>query len=903
MTTTTDRVAGLSDGMAVKAPCRVATIATLASLSGLLTIDGVTLAANDRVLVKDQSDARQNGIYNAATGNWSRAKDFDGNRDVLHGTRVYAFAGSSQNAAEYVVTTADPIVIGTSNIVFQARTVGTTVVETPDVIEDLEGTDPDYVIARGYNGKGRGGGWLVYDPSSSKTVDNGKTFAAPSGIGRFTRLETRGFLTTDEFGIKNDMSAGQAARFQTFLNTCWAEKCAAVISANTSDQGIDCEDATIFLNATGARVGSGVNGIRMYGQHQRYSRLSRCMLSVGQVFGHGGAADTSGKSIFGGWYHEGAIHFWSVEGAWHIHDLRVLPVTGLTPSYATDPDLGGAIIDWNYALIAYSCNHPQIKRVRIEANPNVKGVFLDGNSNLQWDGGGVNGCLAGIAAGELGLPFSQAGRTLRLVNLHFESVIRECIAVEYVDVVEVSGDFREESTNNGSYPLMRFGNSAVSGSGPSSVTIEPSHVNGTSGLGTGIDFQRVSVATVKDGVRVSNWVTGIKIGSLATQVNVADGVKFVGNTTDVDRDTAATRQTPVPAMVKPGTLSTGASVTWDATKRRTMYLPLTSSGRTMNNPTGVVEGETYELTITKTNSGDSITSWGSMFRFTGAVPDFASMAVTEHAQLTLRCRVVNGATYLYVDYDIKTVDPWDPSDLGSALKAWWNADDHGGANMTDDGGGLISAWVDRTGSMSLTAATTARPTYGATAFLGSKKGLTFDGVANCLAGSSLGTLPTGSTAGEMWGLVVNTGLVASCLAAYGSGAGSATRRLGLSGTQLLRVSDVTVNLDGPAATAPSAFGGAWNGTSMTGRANGADFAGNPATIASLNTAATRMRIGATATTSASAFFAGTLRHLLVTTTLATADQQKLDAWLLWDCGQQALLPTSHPYYYAPPAAP
>jgi phage-related tail fiber protein len=51
-------------GAAYKA-CRVASTANITTLSGLLTIDGIVLVANDRVLVKDQA-SQNNGIYIAS---------------------------------------------------------------------------------------------------------------------------------------------------------------------------------------------------------------------------------------------------------------------------------------------------------------------------------------------------------------------------------------------------------------------------------------------------------------------------------------------------------------------------------------------------------------------------------------------------------------------------------------------------------------------------------------------------------------------------------------------------------------------------------------------------------------------------------------------------------------------
>ena len=63
-------------GISWKQPCAVGTLTNI-TLSGLQTIDGYTTLAGDRVLVKNQSTAANNGIYLAASGAWTRALDAD----------------------------------------------------------------------------------------------------------------------------------------------------------------------------------------------------------------------------------------------------------------------------------------------------------------------------------------------------------------------------------------------------------------------------------------------------------------------------------------------------------------------------------------------------------------------------------------------------------------------------------------------------------------------------------------------------------------------------------------------------------------------------------------------------------------------------------------------------------
>lgn len=112
-----DRTDGLSSATAIKGPVRVTTTTNIA-LAGLQTVDGVSLATGDRVLVKDQATANENGIYVVDTGPWRRAKDFSGNRDVRKGTQILVTGGALYASSGWYVSSADPVVIGTTAIQF-----------------------------------------------------------------------------------------------------------------------------------------------------------------------------------------------------------------------------------------------------------------------------------------------------------------------------------------------------------------------------------------------------------------------------------------------------------------------------------------------------------------------------------------------------------------------------------------------------------------------------------------------------------------------------------------------------------------------------------------------------------------------------------------------------------------
>lgn len=112
-------------GLAWKDEVRVATTANIANLSGGApsTIDGVSLSANDRILVKNQSSAAQNGIYivqtvgSGSNGTWVRSSDAD-TAAKIRGAAVFVSDGSTNGGYRYVLNTTGTITLGTTPLTF-----------------------------------------------------------------------------------------------------------------------------------------------------------------------------------------------------------------------------------------------------------------------------------------------------------------------------------------------------------------------------------------------------------------------------------------------------------------------------------------------------------------------------------------------------------------------------------------------------------------------------------------------------------------------------------------------------------------------------------------------------------------------------------------------------------------
>jgi hypothetical protein len=138
-------VDSVSQGLIVKDSVRVASTANLTATysngtSGVgatltnsgsqaaLSIDNVSLAYQDRVLVKNQTTQLQNGIYHiastshigSASTNWvlTRTSDADEDSEVTSGLFVFVTSGDTNSATGWVLSSSTAIDVGTTSIAF-----------------------------------------------------------------------------------------------------------------------------------------------------------------------------------------------------------------------------------------------------------------------------------------------------------------------------------------------------------------------------------------------------------------------------------------------------------------------------------------------------------------------------------------------------------------------------------------------------------------------------------------------------------------------------------------------------------------------------------------------------------------------------------------------------------------
>jgi hypothetical protein len=112
-------VDAVKTGLDVKGSVRAATTANI-TLTNTQTIDSVALSVGDRVLVKNQTTASQNGIYVVASGAWTRATDCDNTpgTEVTSGLFTFVEEGTAYADSGWVLTTDGTITLGTTSLSF-----------------------------------------------------------------------------------------------------------------------------------------------------------------------------------------------------------------------------------------------------------------------------------------------------------------------------------------------------------------------------------------------------------------------------------------------------------------------------------------------------------------------------------------------------------------------------------------------------------------------------------------------------------------------------------------------------------------------------------------------------------------------------------------------------------------
>lgn len=166
-------------GLDPKASVRLATTADIL-LQNNQTIDGVTTNNGDRILVKDQTNLTQNGIFVVnSTGAWLRATDANSSSNLTPGAFVFVEEGTLNRNSGWVLSAIGTVTPGTSNIAW-AQFSGAGAIEAGDGLTKL-------------------GSQINVGPSAGRIVVNGDNVDIDPNYAGQTSINTLGTVTTGQW--------------------------------------------------------------------------------------------------------------------------------------------------------------------------------------------------------------------------------------------------------------------------------------------------------------------------------------------------------------------------------------------------------------------------------------------------------------------------------------------------------------------------------------------------------------------------------------------------------------------------------------------------------------------------------------------------------------------------------
>jgi len=226
-------------GLRPKGNVAVATTANIV-LSGLQTIDTYSVQSGDRVLVKDQTDPTENGIYVAAAGAWTRSEDQDNSplAEILNGVFIPKILNGSANLDKpYFISsvgtgTDDVHQIGVDDIIWEEftspsqLTAGNGIDITANVVSvDIVDADSGLkfvgtelaVEPNDFAGDG-----LIDDGSDNLAIDFATTFTIDAADSKAFRASDLASTTTGEgasiVGIEDASAYYTGTDLETVLN-------------------------------------------------------------------------------------------------------------------------------------------------------------------------------------------------------------------------------------------------------------------------------------------------------------------------------------------------------------------------------------------------------------------------------------------------------------------------------------------------------------------------------------------------------------------------------------------------------------------------------------------------------------------------------------------------------------
>jgi len=239
-------VDGVTEGLHIHAAVVAATTANVALATDLEngdTLDGIVLATGNRILVKNQTTTSENGIYVVqASGQPTRATDFDTAAEVDSGDFVFVYSGTVNGSTGWVQTN-QPATIGTDPIVFTqfsgagTYTAGTGLTLTGTVFSINTGTTVDLSTSQTLTNKTLtspvitgltlNDGSMVFEGATANDFETtlqvtdptaDRTLTLPDATDTLVGRATTDTLSNKSISLASNTITGTLAEFNTALS-------------------------------------------------------------------------------------------------------------------------------------------------------------------------------------------------------------------------------------------------------------------------------------------------------------------------------------------------------------------------------------------------------------------------------------------------------------------------------------------------------------------------------------------------------------------------------------------------------------------------------------------------------------------------------------------------------------
>jgi hypothetical protein len=208
--------ADLHEAKRIKPSVRVASTANVSLTAPGATLDGITLSSGDRILLKDQTTASQNGIYvwTGSSSTLTRATDSSASSDFLAGDQVYVRQGTTYGATYWYLSTSAAITLNTTSLAYTRISAGS----SSGTVTSVALTVPTGFSVSGSPVTSSGTLAVTESTQSANTVKAGPTTGS-AATPAYRALVAADIPTKPYVNIQDQKSSGTAGG--TFTSGAW----------------------------------------------------------------------------------------------------------------------------------------------------------------------------------------------------------------------------------------------------------------------------------------------------------------------------------------------------------------------------------------------------------------------------------------------------------------------------------------------------------------------------------------------------------------------------------------------------------------------------------------------------------------------------------------------------------